>query len=136
MLAVFLVQVLQHLLRAVGATSVIPPLAGGDWPEPHWLPRLFVVGGESPFFSARVSTATVVAMELLSITVYSEYGVKQRWLKGSAAFVAAALVLLNAVLAIAFRQSWTFDVVIAIVVARYCTITAHRLAPWVDACMP
>lgn len=42
----------------------------------------------------------------------------------------------NIVLSLALRASWSFDALIAVVVARYATIGATRVAVWVDAFMP
>ena len=70
------------------------------------------------------------------MTVYSQYGARGRVVKAAAAAVAVALVAFDVVLSISLQGSWTFDVIVALLVARYCTIAADRLAPWVDAFMP
>ena len=39
-------------------------------------------------------------------------------------------------LSLSLQLSWTFDLVITFIIARYATMAASRLAPLVDAFMP
>ena len=39
-------------------------------------------------------------------------------------------------LSLSLQLSWTFDLVLTFITARYATIAASRLAPLVDAFMP
>ena len=138
MLSMIFVYLLRSLLLAAGSTHIVgAPAHATDWPVPDDLPALFVKRGGTPFFfSARVALTTVASLELLSITVHSDYGIKSRHVQRLAAVIAVAILGLDIILSIALKQSWTFDVVVAIVFARYCTIGAHRCSPWFDAFMP
>ena len=57
-------------------------------------------------------------------------------LEGVAACAALSLIGLTVLLVLAMRESWSFDLVLALVAVRYCSIASDRLSPWVDAFMP
>ena len=137
MLAAFLFQVLRTLLGLAGVAAVVPPVGAALWPVPDGLPALFErreVG--ALFLNARVGLATVTALELLSVAINSTYGVRRKAVQRLCALAAVGLFVLNAGIVISLRVSWTFDVLLTVVAARYCTIGADRLAPWVDTFMP
>ena len=141
MLSIIFVYLLRSLLLAAGSGDIIGVPggsgSGGGWGVPDGLPSLFVKHEGAPlFFSARVALTTVASMELLSVTVHGDYGVKSRHVKRIVAVIAVAILALEVVLSVALRASWTFDVLVAIVFARYSTIGAHRMSPWFDAFMP
>ena len=53
-----------------------------------------------------------------------------------AAIVAVVIAAFVVWLSLALQVAWTIDVIIALVFARYATITALRLSPYVDTFMP
>ena len=53
-----------------------------------------------------------------------------------AAFVALCLLAYQVVLVLALRTSWSFDILLALVLARYCGISADRMTGKVDAFLP
>ena len=81
-----------------------------------------------------------MVLELLSISVYSQgeqfFGKIQAKHKTFAALLGILLLFFQAGISIALRETWTFDVIIALVIARYCGIIADRYTPWVDVFVP
>jgi hypothetical protein len=134
-------------MRALGTSRLIPSIAThvtGDsivsMEVATVLPSVFVrhnravVGSQTPFFSSSVALTMVFALEMLSVTMYrKDLSNKIRF---GAAFVGLACVSYDILLSMALRTSWTFDVVVTVILARYCGISADRYAPWVDAFMP
>ena len=100
-------------------------------------PRFFVFDGPHLFVSARIALCAVASLELLAITVHG-YNVKNASpaLRAAAALLAVALLAFEIIVSLALQLSWTFDLVLTLVVARYAIIVATRLAPLVDAFMP
>ena len=86
---------------------------------------------------ARALLCAVASLELLAITVHG-YNVKHAsvTVRTTAALLAFALLAFEASISLALQLSWTFDLVLTFVIARYATIVATRLAPLVDAFMP
>ena len=81
-----------------------------------------------------------MVLELLSISVWSQgeqfFGKVRAKHRTMAALLAMLLLLFQVVLSIALRETWTFDALIAFVIARYCGIIADRYTPWVDVFIP
>ena len=113
----------------------VPMAEGSLWHVPENLPVLFAKPETSNvFFSARVLVATVFMCE----SIYSF----QRLMKHHSGFdglqrtlMAIFSVLLfsyNIVLSLSLKASWSFDIMIAILVARLSTVFAYRLAPFID----
>ena len=46
------------------------------------------------------------------------------------------MAVFHVALTLATRSHWTFDVLLAVIVARYATLVSHVLSPSVDAFMP
>jgi len=144
MLSIVFLFVLRLCMRALGTSRLIPsiatPVTGDSLAVTTLLPSVFVrhnravLGSQIPFFSSSVALTMVFALEMLSITMYRK-GVSNK-IRLGAAFVGLACVLYDILLSMALRTSWTFDVVVAVIFARYCGITADRYAPWFDAFMP
>eukprot|EP00747_Dinoflagellata_sp_TGD_P121914 gnl/TRDRNA2_/TRDRNA2_173506_c2_seq1.p1 gnl/TRDRNA2_/TRDRNA2_173506_c2~~gnl/TRDRNA2_/TRDRNA2_173506_c2_seq1.p1 ORF type:complete len:238 (+),score=24.66 gnl/TRDRNA2_/TRDRNA2_173506_c2_seq1:51-764(+) len=127
--------------RALGAASVVAPISSAQWPLPRegeWLPTIF--GIRSPashvFLSAGVGVSAIAALELLSVVVYSNYGITSKAAKIVAGALAIALVGYEVALVLAMRASWSCEIMMVLLVARYCGIVADRYSPWVDAFMP
>ena len=149
MLSCILFEMFRLVVRVVGgsvSSGAVAPLNGLNvWvtSDMGGLPRLFVreVNGSKPdFISVRVGLAMIVAMEMLSVTIHGQgkqfLGEIKNWHKKLAATVAVVVLVVNVGAVVSLRQSWTFDVVIAMVVARYCTIGADRYSAWLDVFMP
>lgn len=144
MLSIVFLFVLRLCMRALGTSRLIPsiatPVTGDSLAVTTLLPSVFVrhnravLGSQIPFFSSSVALTMVFALEMLSITLYRK-GVSNK-IRLGAAFVGLACVLYDMFLSMALRTSWTFDVVVAVIFARYCGIIADRYAPWFDAFMP
>ena len=144
MLSGMFILIISMLLKILGAnTLIIPTNKISFWQEtPGFLGGHFFVKpykGYS-FLSARVAYSAVVVLELLSISVYSQgeqfFGKIQAKHKTFAALLGILLLFFQAGISIALRETWTFDVIIALVIARYCGIIADRYTPWVDVFVP
>mmetsp|Transcript_8628 Transcript_8628/g.16705 ORF Transcript_8628/g.16705 Transcript_8628/m.16705 type:complete len:677 (-) Transcript_8628:128-2158(-) len=135
LLATTLVMLMRLVVRVLGGCYAVMHVPSSSWNLPEGWPTLFVQRGPAAnqFFSARVALATVVAMELLSVTLYTR---KDKKIKALAATGATLYIAFNVVLTLALRASWSFDVAIALLLARYSTIAAHRLSVFVDTFMP
>jgi len=136
MLSVVAVFVIRLLVDFLGAAFVIPQVPYPVWALPAGWPTFFVQHNnhENAFFSARVALASIAACELLCLFLYNHnIGRLQR---NIAAVVAFMYVAFNVVLSLALRASWSFDILIAIVIARYATIFGERLSVFVNAFMP
>ena len=137
MLATFFVMVLRLIMQLAGAgMAVLPAPAAPTTAFIEAGSSMFVLGGpgSNAFFSARVALSTVAAMELLAVTFYSQKA--STLVRLVTATLATALVAFNVSLSLALQVTWSFDVIVAIVFARYCTIIANRFSPFVDAFMP
>ncbi len=126
--------VLRLIMRANGAGKVIAAVGSAEWHSAEWLPSFFVMRSSEgkTFFNAGVGITAIAALELLLITKSS----KSKALKWFAGALALALVGYQVVLALAMRSSWSFDILVALFLARYCSIIAERYSPWFDALMP
>jgi hypothetical protein len=147
MLSIIFLFVLRLCMRALGTSRLIPSIATHvtegsivSMEVANVLPSVFVrhnravVGSQTPFFSSSVALTMVFALEMLSVTMYrKDLSNKIRF---GAAFVGLACVSYDILLSMTLRTSWTFDVVVTVILARYCGISADRYAPWVDAFMP
>jgi len=134
---VFLLRLALRLLGAVRAVALAPGSAAGAWAALPGTPHLVVFHGPHLFVSARIALCTVASLELLALALHG-YTVKRASvsLRASAVVLAVALLTFEVGVSLALQLSWTFDLVLTLVVARYGTIVATRLAPLVDAFMP
>lgn len=145
MLAVILVFLAKACLQAAGLECVTIPAPGAaaGWPIWEGCPSLFVVrgAGSNTFCSARVALCGVACGELLMHTVfqYNHWGQVHKATLATRVFtaVAAAIIFTMQVsLSLALQVSWTADVFIALVTARFCNMIADGLAHYVDAYLP
>ena len=137
LICTFLVRLAVRLLGATRAVALAPGSAAGLWAATPGLPSFLVWHGPHVFLSARVGAAIVASLELLSITVHGYHIKRASPLVCALTAVAAfALLAFQAGLSLALELSWTFDLVLTFILARYSTIAASRLAPLVDAFMP
>ena len=133
----FLVRLAVLLLGAAKGVALAPGSAAGLWVALPGLPSLLVWPGPHMFLSAPVAAAAVASLELLGITVHGYHIQRASPLVcTSTAAAAVALLAFQGGLSLALELSWTFDLVLTFIVARYATIAASRLAPLVDAFMP
>ena len=137
MLATIMVFVVRLGIQLLGSDAIVPPAPGAQMVAnllPADWPTLFVPSGAAErFCSARVALSAVACAELLCIAIYSDRGI---WIKRVTALVGVSYLSFNVVLVLALKVSWSFDVLIAMVIARYSTIIASRFSVFVDAFMP
>jgi len=133
----FLLRLALHLLGATKAVALAPGSAADVCAAGALRASLFTFHGPHLFLSARIALCAVASLELLAIAVhgYTIQNASMR-LRAAAAALAAALLTFEVGVSLALELSCTFDIVLTLVVARYCTIAAARLAPLVDAFMP
>jgi hypothetical protein len=136
-----LVLVTRLLLELVLSANmlIVPTEKISDWQETgrHFFVKPYV--GYS-FVSARVAFSTVIVLELLSISVHGQgeqfFGRVRTKHKAMAGALAGFLMLFQTGITIALHESWTFDVLIAILLARLSGILADRYTPWLDVFVP
>jgi uncharacterized protein YebE (UPF0316 family) len=105
------------------------------WHIPSNLPVFFAQPETSNvFFSARVMVATIFMCESIYsvqrlVKEHTDFdGLQRYWM----ATMSVLLFMYNITLSLALKASWSFDILIAILVARLATVFAYRLSPLVD----
>lgn len=89
------------------------------------------------FYAGSVALAVVVASELIATTHRHAPNMRGgRWWVVAAGALGGATVLAQVILGLATRGHWTVDIVAALVIGRYCHVTAARAAPFVDRFLP
>lgn len=136
MMSVIIDFIIRLLLRVVGASVLIPPVPDNSWVLPSWWPTLFsrhdaVVNS---FYSARVSISTVLACELIAVTIYAKKRSKK--LRALATTIGVVYLAFNILISLALKCSWTFDIIVAVAMTRYSTIAGYRMSNFVDSFMP
>ena len=109
------------------------------WALPEGMPSLFDPSAAAPvyiFFSGRVALAAVVGLELVGASLYSRDARTSKATRALLMLAGVGWAAFNVGLHLALHMCWTFDVVVALVFARYCTIIANRFSQWFDAFMP
>eukprot|EP01090_Pellita_catalonica_P018388 TRINITY_DN5924_c0_g1_i1.p1 TRINITY_DN5924_c0_g1~~TRINITY_DN5924_c0_g1_i1.p1 ORF type:complete len:324 (-),score=25.89 TRINITY_DN5924_c0_g1_i1:39-956(-) len=122
-MAVFIIRLLMRFL------SEVPYSITNVWALPDGWLTLFIRPETSHiFFSGRVALAMIVAIELFRLAP----------LRGSILLktLGVLMLLFQVVLSLALGASWSFDLIIAIITARYSTIFASKFSKFVDAFMP
>ena len=109
------------------------------WEVPADLPGLFRQAATSNvFFSARMALATIFVCEAIytSRKALGQPCSLRLLSKHLVCAFSICLFLYTIALSLALRASWSFDLIVAILISRLCTIFAYRFAPFLDKIMP
>ena len=96
-------------------------------------------GTRNLFFDGGVALSVVLAIELYRLAPSTRGGAPLltfRTPKVAWGALGAALAAFNVALTLSTRSHWTFDVIVAVIFARYATLVSLALSPSVDAFMP
>lgn len=117
----------------------MPMCANSLWNVPAAVPRLFAYTETANiFFSPRVLVATVFLCECIyrSANAAGKPLESKNLMKHLLAVISILVFVFNISLTLALHATWSFDIVIAIFVARLSTIFAYRFSPFIDLIMP
>lgn len=119
--------------------TYLPHTGDGLWTIPDGTPYFFSLPSKyDTFFSARITISTILACECVykaNSCVHKELSMHKLY-KIVLAALAVGLLVFNILLILSLRTSWTFDIIISMIVARYSTIIAYRYAAFIDAFSP
>ena len=132
---------MRSLMQWLGTVSLIPLVAASSWVVPAGWPTLFVFGSPAAnaFFSPRVALAAVVVLEWLANMRASRKRSNllcAMWSRRFLSVIALAYLVGVVVLSLALKASWSFDVVLSLVIARYGFIFGERASVFVEALLP
>lgn len=109
------------------------------WNVPADVPRIFAhTETSNVFFSPRVFVATVFLCECIyrSVNAAGKPLESKNLIKHLLAIISILVFVFNTSLTLALHATWSFDIVIAILIARLSTIFAYRFSPFIDLIMP
>ena len=124
------------ILRLV---TQMPMSAHSQWLVPAGVPKLFALSETANvFFSARIFITTVFLCECIyrSVNAAGKALETKNVVKHLMAIMSILLFVYNISLTLALQATWSFDIIVAIFIARLSTIFAYRFAPFVDLIMP
>jgi len=137
-LSIIITFVIRVLIRLSGALQHMS-IPESVWQEPPHMPHLFVQHAPTShlFFSGRVALATIACCELIELSLVLANPVTKFDFKRAAVVGLGFVLLLWTIwLSLAFRASWSYDCLIAFIVARHSSTIAARCSKRVDAFMP
>ena len=137
--AVLAMMIALSIRLATRVVTFVPHTSDGLWTIPENTPYFFSLPEKyDTFFSARIVVSTILLCEC----IYKAKSCLHKDLtfhkikKLAIAALSVILFILNVVNIVALRTSWSFDIIVSVIVARYSTIIAYRYAPFIDAFSP